>query len=71
MTPNYLNSAADYQLIYGERFVGFFPSRLKSVNEIFTDVEEDFLNTRDSEACYSKLTNIQKLQRRDPWNNTF
>ena len=66
-----MNSAADYQLIYGERFVGFFPSRLKSVNEILNDVEEDFLNTRENELGYSKLTSIQKLQRRDPWNNAF
>jgi hypothetical protein len=64
---NYYNS--DYQLIYGERFIGFFPDRLKSVNELL--MSNDFLNIDEIPECFSKLSNVQKLQQREPWNNTF
>ena len=63
-TANYYNSSSDYQLIYGERFISFFPNRLKAANEAILS-EQEFSNYEE----YS--VNCDKSQKREPWNNAF
>ena len=67
------NSNSDYQLIYGERYIGFIPHRLKSVNEVFLNEHEFSSHLGEFDTSFSKSNSHSEkiLKQREPWNNVF